>query len=141
MCASRPKKERGKQMKNLALRESEQGKGRFDLIPPEAMIRLARWYEADAAKYGERNWEKGLPISRCISAAFRHLYQYLDGWEDEDHLAAVAWNVMAIMWFEVWKPEMQDLPARTVANGIAITDAGEVIPGVRITQQWEATEE
>ncbi len=95
-----------------AVREAETGKGRYDLIPPEAMFRIARWFEQGAEKYGGRNWEKGIPVSRCISAAFRHLYKYLAGWTDEDHLAAVAWNVMAIMWFETRRPDMQDLPAR-----------------------------
>lgn len=95
-----------------ALRETEAGKGRFDLIPPESMMRIARWYEQGSEKYGDRNWEKGIPVSRCLSAAFRHLYKYLAGWDDEDHLAAVAWNVMAIMWFEARRPEMQDLPTR-----------------------------
>lgn len=95
-----------------AMREPESGKGRFDLIPPEPMFRLARWYEQGAVKYGDRNWEQGLPVSRCVSAAFRHLCKYLAGWTDEDHLAAVLWNIMAIMWFEECRPSMQDLPSR-----------------------------
>lgn len=93
-----------------ALREDEAGKGRFDLIPFEPMMRLARWYELGAKKYGDRNWEHGLPVSRCVSAALRHLFKYLAGMRDEDHLAAVAWNVFAIMHFEAVMPEMQDLP-------------------------------
>lgn len=83
-----------------ARRLPEDGRGRFDLLPPLALMRLARRYELGAAKYGERNWENGIPASRCISAALRHLMQYMAGETDEDHLAAVAWNVLAVMEYE-----------------------------------------
>ena len=46
-----------------AIREPSTGKGRYDLISPFAIRRLARWYEAGAAKYAPRNWEKGMPYS------------------------------------------------------------------------------
>ena len=42
---------------NAAVREPSIGKGRYDLISPFAIRRLARWYEAGAAKYAPRNWE------------------------------------------------------------------------------------
>ncbi|WHH58463.1 dATP/dGTP diphosphohydrolase domain-containing protein [Petroclostridium sp. X23] len=91
-----------------AIRDIQTGKGRFDLISPEGLFRLARWYELGTLKYSDRNWEKGIPISRCISSAFRHLVKYMAGWTDEDHLAAVAWNVFAIMHFERYRPDLDD---------------------------------
>jgi len=96
-----------------AIRDTATGKGRFDLLSPEVLFRLARWTEEGAQKYTDRNWEKGMPISRCYDSAMRHLVKYLAGWDDEDHLAAVVWNVMAIMHFERYKPELQDLPLRS----------------------------
>jgi hypothetical protein len=96
-----------------AVRDTTEGKGRFDLISPEVLFRLARWTELGAIKYADRNWEKGMPISRCVDSGIRHFIKYLDGWNDEDHLAAVVWNAMAIMHFEKHKPELQDLPSRT----------------------------
>ena len=95
-----------------AVRDIATGKGRFDLISPEVLFRLAVWTEEGAQKYSDRNWEKGMPISRCFNAAMRHLVKYLAGWDDEDHIAAVVWNCMAIMHFEKYMPEMQDLPLR-----------------------------
>lgn len=83
-----------------AEREPVSGKGRYDLISPEAMMRIATWYELGAMKYSERNWEKGMPWSHCLNSAFRHLIKYMAGWTDEDHLAAVCWNVMALMHYE-----------------------------------------
>ncbi|SRR5258706_6722848 len=93
-----------------AVRDNSEGKGRFDLIPYQGMIRLARHYEAGAKKYSDRNWEKGMNISRYVDAALRHLFKYVAGWNDEDHLAAVAWNVFSIMHHEHSLPEFQDLP-------------------------------
>lgn len=78
-----------------SVRDSREGKGRFDLLPSYALLRLAQHFENGAVKYGDRNWEKGQPISRYLDSAIRHLYAYLGGSRNEDHLAAVAWNALA----------------------------------------------
>jgi len=83
-----------------ANRSSRDGKGRFDLISPLALTRLARHYENGAREHGERNWEGGFPISRCVDSALRHLSQYLAGDRSEDHLAAVAWQMFCALHFE-----------------------------------------
>lgn len=93
-----------------AVRDNGEGKGRFDLMGTQMLFRLAKHYEAGAKKYEDRNFEKGMNISRCVDAAMRHLVKYLAGWSDEDHLAACVWNCAAIMFFEHEKPEMQDIP-------------------------------
>jgi hypothetical protein len=80
-----------------AVRDRQSGKGRFDLLPPLAMTRLARHFEKGAAKYGDRNWERGIPLSRFLDSALRHLFAYLAGREDEDHLVAAAWNLLAAL--------------------------------------------
>ena len=95
-----------------SVRDSRIGKGRFDLLPPKAIRRLAVHFENGAVNYGERNWEKGQPIGRYMDSALRHLFCYLDGKSDEDHLAAVAWNVLCAMQTEMLKPELQDIPTR-----------------------------
>lgn len=76
-------------------RDTREGKGRYDLITPIGLKRLAVHYENGAKKYGDHNWEKGQPVSRYLDSAARHLYQYLAGQREEDHLAAVAWNAFA----------------------------------------------
>lgn len=94
-----------------AIREMNDGKGRFDLIEPELLFRLALHSEFGAKKYSERNWEKGIPASRCLNSAFRHLVKYQAGWDDEDHLTAVVWNLSAIMrWEKDKRKDMLDLP-------------------------------
>lgn len=95
-----------------AARDMEAGKGRFDLLPACAIARLARHYEAGANKYEDRNWEKGIPISVMMDSALRHIFKYMDGKIDEDHLVAAAWNIMGAMWLEEKMPNMQDIPSR-----------------------------
>ena len=48
-----------------------------------------------AIKYGDRNWEKGIPVSRFLSSAMRHTFQFLQGLDDgENHLVSAAWNII-----------------------------------------------
>lgn len=68
-----------------------------------AMMRLARHYENGATKYADRNWEKGLPISRCFDSGVRHMQRYIDGDRSEDHLAAAIWNFLAILHYKEYK--------------------------------------
>ena len=83
-----------------SVRDAATGKGRFDLITPIALMRLAKLYERGAVKYDPRTWEKGQPLSETLDCAMRHLQKRLMGYRDEDHLAASAWNVFAIMHYE-----------------------------------------
>lgn len=78
-------------------RDTRKGKGRFDLISPIALKRLAQHYENGAIKYGDRNWEKGQPLSRYMDSLIRHAYCVMLGMVDEDHLAAIAWNAFAVI--------------------------------------------
>lgn len=95
----------------LAVREPSDGKGRYDLITPFGIRRLAQWYELGSKKYADRNWEKGMPFSRYVNSAKRHLDKFIMGMEDEDHLAAAAWNILAIMHHEeLGQTEFDDMP-------------------------------
>lgn len=78
-------------------RDTREGKGRFDLISPFVSERDAKHLENGARKYGDRNWEKGQPLSRYMDSALRHLNKFLMGHRDEDHLAAARWNIAALM--------------------------------------------
>jgi hypothetical protein len=99
-----------------AVRDIHTGKGRMDLLPACALIRLSKHFESGATKYDERNWEIGIPVHSFIDSALRHLMNYLDGKTDEDHLCAAAWNCMCAMWTEEKHPELQDIPSRMGAK-------------------------
>jgi hypothetical protein len=108
-------------------RDTREGKGRFDLLPVNAITRVAKHFEGGAKKYDERNWEKGQPLSRYADSALRHLFKYLGNYTDEDHLAAAAWNVLCLMETEeritkLWLSEtLRDLPNPNLSQSNART--------------------
>ena len=88
------------------------GKGRCDLLPHSALLRVAHHMEDSLTEHEERNWEKGLPVHCFLDSAMRHMFKYMDGRVDEDHLAAAATNLLMALWTEDHHPEQQDIPAR-----------------------------
>lgn len=100
-----------------ALRECAPGKGRYDLISPIFLDRLAKVMEKGAKKYADHNWEKGMPLSRYMDSALRHLHQYQEGHRDEDHLGQAAFNIMALLHTEemigraLLDRKLRDLPS------------------------------
>ena len=97
-----------------AVRDIQTGKGRMDLLPWQAIIELSKHCEDGAVKYGERNIDRGLPMHSLMDSAFRHMAKYMEGETDEPHLRAALWNIAWAVQFEATKPEMQDIPNRTV---------------------------
>ena len=95
-----------------AVRDMASGKGLMVVMPAAALLRLSKHYEHGAQKYGKFNWQKGIPVDSFIDSALRHIFKYLDGWDDEDHLAAAAFNILGAMEMEAHKPDMQNIPAR-----------------------------
>jgi hypothetical protein len=85
------------------VRDLETGKPRFDLMMPQGvpygeqmLTRYAALLARGAEKYGDRNWEKAEgeeELVRARSSAFRHFVQWLCGEDDEDHAAAVMFNL------------------------------------------------
>ena len=100
------------QFETGAVRDMHEGKGRFDLLPMCVLMRLARHYEDGSLKYGDRNWEKGIPCHSYADSAMRHIVKYMDGWKDEDHLIAAIWNLCGLAWTEEKHPDLMDIPAR-----------------------------
>ncbi len=76
-----------------AQRDRGELKGRPDLRPVHALHILDVHMEKGAAKYEDRNWEKGMPLSEFFNSAQRHADKLLAGYVDEDHYAAWLWNV------------------------------------------------
>ena len=82
-------------------RDTQEGKPRYDLVVPEHMKEnmLKRWaihMTKGAEKYGLRNWELASSpeeMDRFRASAFRHFMQWIAGETDEDHAAAVYFNI------------------------------------------------
>ena len=91
------------------VRDTQTGKPRYDLIPVGPLKRLAMLYMRGAEKYNDNNWMKGQEWSRTYASLLRHIYNWREGERTEDHLAAVVWNAMALMYYEENLPELDDL--------------------------------
>ena len=81
-------------------------KPRWDLLPLPEIEDLVKVYTAGAKKYAPNNWQKlDNGYQRYKAALFRHLLAYEKGERiDPDtkcmHLAQVAWNAVAMLWFD-----------------------------------------
>lgn len=76
--------------------------------PITTVLEVAKHFEAGAKKYGEYNWQKGIPVKCYIDYAVRHYLKWLRGDEDEPHDRAFVWNIMCCIWTCIHKPELND---------------------------------
>jgi len=126
-----------------SVRDTNVGKGRFDLIPPYAMERIAKHFENGCEKYGDRNWELGQPLSRYLDSALRHINKILMGIEDEDHMAAACWNLMALIETQrrvgmgLLPEELDNLPTPYSGDTEPMTEPTTSEPSVKTTAtEW-----
>lgn len=110
------------------VRDTEEGKARFDLVIPagiayedQMLTRLAMLMSRGAEKYEARNWEKAATqkeLDRYYSSAFRHFMQWLTGETDEDHAAAVIFNITAAETVKTKMSKHRDALANEFRNHI-----------------------
>ena len=81
---------------------------------PTLMLEVAKHYEEGAKKYGEYNWQKGIPTHCYIDSAVRHYLKWLRGDTDEDHSRAFVWNIISCIWTCNNKPDLNDYPRKAV---------------------------
>lgn len=73
-------------------------------------LEVAKHFEEGAKKYGEYNWQKGIPTHCYIDSAVRHYLKFLRGDKDEPHDRAFVWNILCCIWTCKHKPEPNDYP-------------------------------
>lgn len=78
-------------------RDTQDGKGRYDLLPAHAIFLVSRQFEEGAKKYGTNNWKLGQPLSRFLCSGLRHLFKHMAGHTDERHDVAAAWNILCMI--------------------------------------------
>lgn len=83
----------GRTFQTGAKRDTDAGKPRMDLIPPELLIALCNVFRDGAAHYGEHNWEKGIPLNQHIASLMRHIVAVMQGDHSENHDEKMAANV------------------------------------------------
>ena len=65
---------------------------------PTMFLEVAKHFEEGAEKYGENNWQSGLPVWCYLNSAIRHYLKWLRGDQDEPHDRAFVWNIMCCIW-------------------------------------------
>ena len=86
-----------RQYETGAQRDRGDIKPRPDLIHPYFNFRFGLHLAKGAIKYDEYNWYKGMPLSDWYASLKRHIEDVGMGLNDEDHLSAIAFNVMGYM--------------------------------------------
>ena len=84
----------------------------------EIVLEVSMHYKQGAEKYGERNWEKGIPLHSFIDSGVRHFLKHIDGQTDERHDRAFVWNMLGAIWTMEHKPEMIDIPFEIIGGNV-----------------------
>ena len=81
-------------------------------------LEVAKHFEEGCNKYGENNWQKGIPTHVYVDSAVRHYLKHLRGDTDERHDRAFCWNILCCIWTCIHKPELNDYskPVLEVVN-------------------------
>ena len=103
-----------------AIRDVDNNKEDYiETISWRALRRFAEYMTGKKAKYGVGNFKKGIPIKSYEESLLRHINKYLEvKYEngqverDQDHLAAMIFNIFGIMHEENlgengWQPELK----------------------------------
>jgi hypothetical protein len=109
------------------------GKNRLELIPPEWVWALGDISTQGSVKYAPRNWERGMAWSKMIGCSLRHLYKFMAGerYDPETgchHLAMAAWNMLALMVYDIRDIGEDDLPKSVSMGMLEAVNANTVSP-------------
>ena len=93
------------QQKDEPAWKQDGGKPRMDLIAPEFLFGTANVLTFGAAKYDQRNWEKGMSWGRVFGAMMRHMWAWWGGQKADDetgfsHLHHAAACLMFLIAYE-----------------------------------------
>lgn len=76
--------------------------------PYTMFLEVSVHFEDGAKKYGENNWQKGIPVHCYIDSAVRHYLKFKRGDSDERHDRAFVWNLLCAIWTCLHKPELNE---------------------------------
>ena len=116
-----------------AKRQASAGKGTPVLVPGDAIIDVAKHFEKGVEVYEERNWEKGIPLSKILNSLERHLQAEKMGLTDEPHARALVWNALVYLATKLrienglLPTELNDMPVYTKVSPEKIKATAEVM--------------
>ncbi|MHB8098104.1 MAG: dATP/dGTP diphosphohydrolase domain-containing protein [Sulfuricurvum sp.] len=85
--------------------KADSNKNQLSLIDPLFITELGQVLTFGASKYSPNNWQLCSDSTRYKDALLRHLYAYLSGELTDPesglpHTSAIAFNTMALRWFD-----------------------------------------
>ena len=80
-------------------------------------LEVSKHFEEGALKYGEHNWQKGIPTHCYIDSAVRHYLKWLREDNDEPHDRAFCWNILCCIWTCIHKPELNTYGKKEKSDG------------------------
>jgi hypothetical protein len=100
VCEGQARVDHRAQQKAEPAWKQDGGKPRMDLIAPEMLVATANVLAFGAAKYDERNWEKGMSWGRCFGALMRHMWAWWGGEKaDPETGYSHLWHASACLMF------------------------------------------
>ena len=72
------------------------------------MRRAAEAAAEGAKKHGDFNWENGIDTPEMLQRIIRHVYLYLSGDREEDHLGHIIWRAMGAAHAEELWPHLNE---------------------------------
>ncbi len=116
------------------VRDTSTNKARYDLVDVPMLTRWAELMARGAKKYGANNWRKASTqeeLDRFKESAFRHFMQWFGGATDEDHGAAVFFNVAGAEMVKNKIPPTYLVPASANVDLAALRQATCKIDNIR----------
>lgn len=108
----------------------DKGKNRLALMSIPALWEIGQVYTMGAVKYKDRDWEKGMPYTKTMDAALRHIFKWMAGHRNDEesglhHLAHAAWNLIALLHYELAGNYSKDLDDRSTTSLYAVPNSSE----------------
>ena len=129
----------------------DNGKDPWHLLPTDAVKGIVKVLGFGAAKYAERNWEKGMSWSRVYSALLRHLTAWFEGEKKDSetgysHLWHAGCCILFLISYEIRnignddRPinkekdiEPQPIPGTSVNYSDLSRSVQDTLPGIKVS--------
>lgn len=110
----------------------DEGKVKYQLLPPYALKQVARVLTFGAEKYEENNWQKGIPWTKLMGSLERHYQDFKAGIDmDEEsglyHLAHAAVNALMLLEYYRIRPELDDRYKPYMSQKKIVLDVDDVV--------------
>ena len=90
-------KKKSRQFASGAQRDANDTKSAIHNLKGYTRLRFGYHMRIGANKYGDANWEKGLPTECYLESLDRHLAMFKEGDRSEDHLSAIMFGIQGCM--------------------------------------------